>query len=46
MLTYDDTAPAIEARAIVKVFGEGDTEVRALEGVDTFSRAARRAGNE
>ena len=34
MLTRDDSAPAIDARDIVKVFGEGDTEVRALDGVD------------
>jgi putative ABC transport system ATP-binding protein len=34
MLIHDDSAPAIEARSIVKVFGEGDTEVRALDGVD------------
>jgi putative ABC transport system ATP-binding protein len=34
MLTRDHNAPAVEARDIVKVFGEGDTEVRALDGVD------------
>ena len=34
MLTRDDSAPAIEARDIVKVFGEGETEVRALDGAD------------
>ena len=34
MLTRDDSSPAIDARDIVKVFGEGDTEVRALDGVD------------
>src|SRR5687768_2292761 len=34
MFTRDDSPPAVEARDIVKVFGEGDTEVRALDGVD------------
>jgi putative ABC transport system ATP-binding protein len=34
MMTSDSHAPAIEARGVVKVFGEGGAQVRALDGVD------------
>jgi putative ABC transport system ATP-binding protein len=34
MLTSDPDAPAVEARGLVKVFGEGGAQVRALDGVD------------
>jgi putative ABC transport system ATP-binding protein len=34
MLTPDPTVPAVEARGLVKVFGAGGAQVRALDGVD------------
>ena len=35
------TPPAIEAHDVVKVFGEGGAQVRALDGVDLVGRARR-----
>jgi putative ABC transport system ATP-binding protein len=34
MLASDSDAPAVEARGLVKVFGQGGAQVRALDGVD------------
>jgi putative ABC transport system ATP-binding protein len=34
MLTIESSSPAIEVRSLVKVFGEGGAQVRALDGVD------------
>src|SRR5436190_11048114 len=34
MLPSDPDPPAVEVRGLVKVFGEGGAQVRALDGVD------------